>query len=296
MKNIWCIIPTLNRHNDIINLAESFTNVKTCEDITLSIIVVDNSHDANAKEIVSNANFNFATTFLNETKKGLSNARNCGLQYLIKQTENIDYVITIDDDIIIPESFLHDLNNAINSHSEASIIGGRVELYNPEDLPITIKTDKEKQIYSGDQFFGFIFGCCLVIKYNLIKQVGKFDTHMGAGTRSPGSEDSDFIYRIWALHQGDVVYIPEYYVYHNHGRRDPNSFAQLAKNYAIGQGAFLTKHILFNKSKHVLKRTWWELNNDLKKTSPVFNNMPRKNKWYYRFLGSINYIKARITQ
>ena len=220
------------------------------ESIKFQLILVDNSHDGNAKAIYETLDFGCDSIYVHEPKPGLSNARNAALAFI----GDSEFVCTIDDDIIVPEDFLTRLHSTILKYSDAVIIGGRVELYNSKDLPVTIKTSQEEAIYDGFPLFGFVFGCAMVIKASVFKDIGIFDPNLGAGTKNGGSEDADFLYRAWMFYNKkcSIVYAPHYYVYHNHGRREPSYTNQLQINYAKGQGGFYYKHIVQHKSLYIL--------------------------------------------
>ena len=290
MVFISCIVPTLNRHEDIVRLAQSFSNVKKEESIKFQLILVDNSHDGNAKAIYETLDFGCDSIYVHEPKPGLSNARNAALAFI----GDSEFVCTIDDDIIVPEDFLTRLHSTILKYSDAVIIGGRVELYNSKDLPVTIKTSQEEAIYDGFPLFGFVFGCAMVIKASVFKDIGIFDPNLGAGTKNGGSEDADFLYRAWMFYNKkcSIVYAPHYYVYHNHGRREPSYTNQLQINYAKGQGGFYYKHIVQHKSLYILKCLWWDILADFQKQDKKSLAISRYTKWKNRMKGAYYYLKS----
>ncbi len=278
------IIPTLNRHDDVKRLASSFQKLIKHNHIDCKLIIIDNSKDANAKSLIESLDFNFPSTYIHEPQAGLSYARNAGINAITE----CDYVFTIDDDIIVPAEYLELAYQAIQKKPEAALLGARVELYNPEDLPVTIKTDTNYCSYTGGVPFGFIFGCAMVIKFSALKQIGLFDVKLGAGTKNPGSEDSDFVYRLWKS-KANICYDPKMYVYHNHGRRENHYTIRLLKNYSLGQGGFLAKHLL-TADLHSVKIFWWDLNRDLKdwikrESNNTNYSISKKMKWLYRIKG-----------
>jgi glycosyltransferase involved in cell wall biosynthesis len=253
------IVPTLNRPDDITRLIESVNNIMLSDRCDFSLIVVDNSLDGNIKSLMLSLECKFVVTYIHEPLKGLSNARNAGLKAI---TSYVDYVCTIDDDIVLPDRYLLDVLEVIQQDPKAGLIGSRVELYNKQDLPMTIKTNPEKAYFGkGSYVFGFIHGCSMVFSYDAMKQVGLFDQALGAGTKSGGAEDSDYYYRIW-LNNKAVIYNPKWYVYHNHGRRLEAERIKLYSNYTIGQGAFYGKYILKKRSQHAIKLFYWGVKSD----------------------------------
>jgi len=293
MLKITCIIPTLNRPDDVARLANSFKTATHVSTISFNIVLVDNSADANFREQFAILDFGYPATYIHEEKPGLSNARNAAIKC---DNEQVDYYCTIDDDIIVPSDFFSRMYKAIMDNPKATIIGGRVELFDERDLPVTIKTDTERSIYNGMELFGFIFGCAMIIKANVFQDVGLFDPKLGAGTKNGGSEDSDLMYRTWEFYQRKrpIIYEPHYFVYHNHGRRDPRYIRNLLINYSRGQGGFFVKHLIFQPKRYILKYLWWELLSDFKQRKELKKHISKSRKWYSRFIGALIFSKEKI--
>jgi GT2 family glycosyltransferase len=291
------IIPTLNRPDDIRRLFESIAKLDCHEYISFSIVLVDNSPDANIKTIAHNLACPFNVTYIHQPTKGLSHARNAAITAI---SNDSDYVCTIDDDLVLPVTFITNLVSSIEQYPDAGMIGGRVELYNQQDLPITIKTSTQHDKYAGGlKLFGFVHGCCMAFSQEVMAQVGEFDTNLGAGTDCGSAEDTDYYYRIWQTGK-EIVYCPDWFVYHNHGRRTSEEHNKLKHNYQVGQGAFYYKQIKVG-FKHARKLLYWEVNADIKNwfssffntksTSKLSGKQQRQiitNKWSDRFIGYKN--------
>jgi len=289
-----CVIPTLNRPKDIVNLSLSLNEAESHAELSVTIIFVDNSIDGNAKAVIEDQSLVFKNTYLHQLLPGLSNARNLAIDNF---KGDFDYFCFIDDDIIVPVDFFLRLHSVIRRNPQSQIIGGRVELYNNKDLPITIKTETEFQKYNGEAFFGFVFGCAMLVKTEVFHTIGNFDRKLGAGTKNGGSEDSDFVYRCWKVSDNkdlSVVYDPEYYVYHNHGRRESEYIEKLLSNYSKGQGGFICKHALMNRDAYVSKVIWWEFLRDIKGQSKTYENFSNSKRWWYRVFGLMIYLKSSI--
>jgi GT2 family glycosyltransferase len=292
MVNIAGIIPTLNRHSDLLRLLESTCRIRLIDAINFSLYVVDNSEDGNCEKLVSDYTGKFKCYYLHEPSRGLSNARNKALQSL---NNNTDFICTIDDDLILPIDYLSRLSDVLNRNSHLGLLGGRVELYNKNDLPITIKTSIEPTQYQGGtNLFGFVHGCCMIFPVSIIEDIGFFDTKLGAGTSCPSAEDTDYYFRIWTSGLR-VLYDPDWFVYHNHGRKTEEERLSLKKNYAIGQGGFLKKYLKI-KNGTVLRLFYWDLLADIKimiSFSKKYNIEKSKKyimkKWYFRFIGFLRY-------
>ncbi|WP_133470514.1 glycosyltransferase family 2 protein [Paraglaciecola marina] len=288
------IIPTLNRHNDIRRLFDSIAQITPSTEISFSILLVDNSGDGNLKNLVDTIECPFELSYINQKKKGLSNARNAAIDAI---AVNTDYICTIDDDLVLPESFLINLLTSIQQYPNAGMIGGRVELFNDQDLPITIKTSKEHEKYTGGlNLFGFVHGCCMLFSKDVMDTIGKFDTYLGAGSKCGSAEDTDYYYRIW-LSGKDIIYCPDWFVYHNHGRRSEDARITLKRNYLIGQGAFLVKYLI-SFEFNAIKMIYWDLSHDVKSYFNKDNNEAPTDgsiyKWKKRIYGGYNYLKSQL--
>jgi GT2 family glycosyltransferase len=293
MLEITCIIPTLNRPDDVVRLANSLKEAIDETTINFNILLVDNSADANFRDQFESIDFGYPATYIHEKKPGLSNARNAAIEH---DNKAVDYYCTIDDDIIVPSDFFLRMQKSIMDNEQAIIIGGRVELFDKRDLPVTIKTNTERSIYNGMELFGFIFGCAMLIKASVFQDVGIFDPKLGAGTKNGGSEDSDLMYRAWEYYQRKlpIIYEPYYFVFHNHGRRDPSYISKLLINYSRGQGGFLVKHSIFYPKRYIFKYIWWELLSDIKKEKESKKHISKGRKWYSRLTGGLCFLIEKI--
>jgi GT2 family glycosyltransferase len=207
------------------------------------LIIVDNNSSDNTQVIVDDFinKSDLNVKYVIERHQGLSHARNMGIQ---KASGNI--IAFTDDDCIVDQHWITAISKEFQSAESIAGIGGRVELYNKMDRPVSIRVHKEKTIFSSiDRIFNLIIGCNMAFARPVFDEVGMFDTDFGAGTKFASAEDSDFLYR--AYKKGlKLIYSPEVLVYHNHGRRTNEQIKAIYKGYAIGHGAFYCKYILMD--------------------------------------------------
>ncbi len=137
------------------------------------------------------------------------------------------------------------------------VIGGRVELCNAGDLPVTIKTSTSKdKLTSHERLFGFLLGCNMIIGREVFDRIGLFDVRLGAGTGLAAAEETDFVYR--ALKASiPVSYEPDLLVFHRHGRTKRAETDKLMRGYMIGTGAFAMKFLLLGDIDPT-KNCWWQ--------------------------------------
>ncbi|MBK1707275.1 glycosyltransferase family 2 protein [Halochromatium glycolicum] len=279
------IIPTRDRPEDLQRLIQSISFLEIQKNAEFRLVIIDNSKHQSALKVLKvlkKSNFPFTHDYIHEPKPGLSRARNAAISHL----RSGEYACTIDDDIILPTDYLLRVIGAIKKHPSAGVLGGRVELFDSRDFPETIKTSTKCSTFNGTNgAFGFIHGCNMVIPSATFKKVGVFDQKLGAGSKCRSAEDTDFYFRAW-IKGLSVVYEPDLYVFHNHGRREIKDIKKLWQNYRIGQGAFYTKHII-RGNVSAMKLFYWNLSADFKRKS---DKSGRLSAWKDRMEGGVHYL------
>ena len=205
------------------------------------IIVVDNNSQddtgAVVEEFRTRAQVPVVRAF--EAERGLSNARNRGLR-----EAKGELLVFTDDDVVVDENWLMSIVGEFDADAALSLIGGRVELYDPRDQPVTIRTSRERTLFfCAGQLFSLLPGCNMALHRRVCEAVGWFDAGLGAGMATQAADDSDYCYRVFKA-GFKMMYCPDVLVYHNHGRRTDEQVRDLRRGYVIGRGAFYCKHIL----------------------------------------------------
>ena len=219
------------------------------------VLIVDNNSSDKTRTVVES----FATLnpqrfkYVFECRRGKSLALNTGIQ---KSTGEI--LVFTDDDCVPDSDWLACILDEFGSDSSLSVLGGRVELYDQRDRPVSIRTCRERKVVSSsDLLFSLLIGCNMSIRRTVFDVVREFDPFLGPGTKMGAVfEDVDFLYRVFKRGL-KLIYSPKVSVYHNHGRRTDNEIQALNKKYAVGRGAFYCKHIL-NADRDVLRMAYWE--------------------------------------
>jgi GT2 family glycosyltransferase len=246
--------------------------------VEAEIVVVDNASTDNTSAIVKEwaASSAFPVNVLFERKQGLAAARNCALRAV-----QGDLIVWTDDDCRLSKDYVTDLLRHDSADTEPVLRGGRVELGDPTDLPLTIKTELVTKRWSRnmdsarrDYLDYCIGGCNMAMRRAAAGQIGYFDERFGAGSYLPACEDTDYIYRAYLA--GIVIeYVPDMVVFHHHGRKSISEGRKLFQIYMIGLGGLYAKYIFNNP---VLCRPFYR---DIKLT--VRGIISGKNK--YNFIG-----------
>lgn len=204
------------------------------------LVLVDNGSTDDTKTVAEHwaAQASLPFRLVSEPRPGLSRARNAGLR-----ATTYDVIAMTDDDCRPHPDFVTRVAECFEQDPTPRMIGGRVELGDQADLPITIKTDAAPRRYaSGSRPGGFVMGANLVLHRALVERVGDFDPRFGAGAAFKAAEDSDYILRA-DLAGFAVEYAPQLVVDHFHGRREITDAVALSRNYYFGDGALYAKHL-----------------------------------------------------
>jgi glycosyltransferase involved in cell wall biosynthesis len=248
------IIPTRNRARSLEQCLAHFSRSNFHGLHNWELIVVDNNSDDDTPAVIDKSSraFPFTIKYAYEGRTGISHARNRGIA---EATQPI--IAFTDDDCFVDQDWGHAILKAFAQDPDLSIIGGRVELANPNDRPVSIRTSCEKALISSfGQLMDTMIGCNFACTRRALDTIGYFDPAMGAGTRTESADDTDFLYR--GLRQGlKMAYSPEILVLHNHGRRSEEAIDALRRVYSRGRGAFYCKYLL-RGDKEILRNAYWE--------------------------------------
>lgn len=248
------IIASYNRSESLVSFLRQIEGQVVPAALEWEVVIVDNnSTDATQALVAPFVSENPQRfRYLLETRQGKSTALNTG----IRQAAGEILVFT-DDDCIPGHDWLASIAHEFTLYPSLSVVGGRVELYNRLDKPVSIRTCTERTVVSSpSQLFSLLIGCNMAIHRRVFAAVGEFDPFLGPGHKTQAFEDLDFLYRVYK--QGfEIAYAPEVLVYHNHGRTTDAEIDRLNRNYLVGRGAFYCKHIL-KLDEQVLKMAYWE--------------------------------------
>ncbi len=254
-SSVSVVIATLNRSEQIAKCIERFLDLAPKPGAAWELIVVDNgSTDDTAERIKAlQAQCDFPLSYIFEPTPGVSAARNAGIR-----AARHDILAFTDDDCRVDPSWLHSIQQVFADDPAVAMVGGRVDLFDPEDYEISIRRfDDRYEIKTIDDMFTRLIGCNIAISAAALAGAGAFDTAMGPGTRFKAGEDHELFYRV-LKGGGKVVYEPSVRVEHAHGRRAQDEVQALKANYVKGRATIFGKHIRAG-DRRLIKRAYWEL-------------------------------------
>jgi len=140
--NIIVGICTYNRPEYLKHCLASLLALKTPDEVTLTIVVVDNSPEQSVQAVVETA----GAVYVREANRGLVFARNALLNYVLLDhalssssgDQEVDYIGFIDDDEVVEPDWLINMLVAI-SETKADAVSGPIEIVLPADAPGYLK-------------------------------------------------------------------------------------------------------------------------------------------------------------
>lgn len=184
--SVGILLVNYNGSKDTIECINSLKNNKYQN---YKIIIVDNNSSySDYKEIekyIKENNLDIELIRL-EKNLGFAGGNNIGIKYAIEEL-NCDYVLLINNDTLVDESFLNELVNKSESSTEIGIAtskifyypernkiwyaGGKIDWFKFTSIHFGEKEyDDEK--YNKDAEVDFISGCVMLIKKSVIEEVG----------------------------------------------------------------------------------------------------------------------------
>ncbi|MBR6458315.1 MAG: glycosyltransferase family 2 protein [Bacteroidales bacterium] len=215
---ISVIICTYNRERYI---GEALKRVAKTKYREYEIILVDNNSTDGTAQIVKDfikANPGVPIKYFLETKQGLSNARNRGME-----EANGDVFVFLDDDSLVQGDYLKTLDDYLTLNPQADAFGGRIEpLFDECPRPKWLcrwSMGWVSALDMGDsvrEFEGkaFPIGANMGVRRAIAEKAGPFNPDLGRkGGNMDAGEEKDMFRRIRAA-GGTIWYFPELRVQH----------------------------------------------------------------------------------
>jgi glycosyltransferase involved in cell wall biosynthesis len=263
------IVCTRNRAYALGECLDSITaSLSHASPVEAEFVVVDNgSTDDTFATLNSWAKTSsFPVRLVFEPRTGLAVARNRGVR-----TARGELLVFTDDDCRLSKEYVSELlRYDANDGSEMVMRGGRVELGDPTDLPLTIKSrpaavrwNRKMNSARHENLGDTLLGCNMAMRRTATDLLGPFDERFGAGSRIPGGEDTDYILRAY-LADITIEAVPDMAVFHYHGRKKIDEGKKLFRNYSIGTGALFAKYMF--RAPQLCRPLYWDVKNTCKET------------------------------
>ncbi|MEM6283281.1 MAG: glycosyltransferase family A protein [Chloroflexota bacterium] len=257
--SISVVICTRDRTED---LKKCLPSILEQEGAEYEVIVVDNAPSTEDTRLYVESLSSDRLRYIHEPTPGLSVARNTGLD-----AATGEIIAFTDDDALASADWLHRLVYVFETddqvgcvtgltlpaelESEAQVMFERFGGFNKgrgfEPIVWSMKTHAETEPlfpYLAGQFGA---GVNMAYRTELIRDLGKFDDALGAGTPAKGAEDIDMFFRV-IVEGYKLVYEPNAVLYHHH-RRNYDGLAKQLQGSGKAFGAFVMKCIIDRPSR-----------------------------------------------
>jgi len=244
--HVSLVMCTRNRAASLPQCLQALSRLRA--DIPYELVLVDNgSSDGTAKILGEFANqHKTQVVFVSEPCAGVSRARNAGIN-----AATGDLIVFTDDDCYPAEDFIEAVTQCFQD-AGVGFVGGRILLFDPADLPITIQPLNQAVALSAGTYMqpGLIHGANFAFRREVLDRIGGFDPQLGAGTRLMGAEDADILQR--ALSAGfRGLYSPAPLVLHHHRRQIAEDERRILRAYSISRGAYFLKGLMCRETRHL---------------------------------------------
>lgn len=299
------IVATRNRAHAILGCLDSIAAAfDKAAPLAAEIVVVDNGSTDNTFQVVTQwaVACPYPVRLLIEPIAGLSRAHNCALR-----TAQGELLAFTDDDCRLHPDYVNDLLRHHAADAEPVLRGGRIDLGDPSDLPLTVKTTPDPITWSRransarhQPITGEINGCNMTMPRAVVEKLGPFDERFGPGSIIGSGGDSDYLFR--AYRAGFLLqYVPDMAVAHYHGRKTVAVGKALMRSYMVANGALAAKYIFIDPN--LVRPLYWDIKNAIKEmlsgTNTFFPSIgfSHRDKVACTVAGAIRYIlKAPPTQ
>jgi len=240
---ISIIIATYNRAERLRFLLDALNDLHLSDGVQCEVLVIDNNSADSTKEVTNSylSSENLKFRYLFERRQGKSYALNTG----IRKAEG-DILVFTDDDCVPDPYWVEHIIKEFEHDPSLSVVGGRVELYDKEDVQHAVSPSTSRLHLSHAREVcrrPVVIGCNMAFRKASYDVVREFDPLLGPATTCKAAEDLEILYRVFKKRL-KIVYSPEILIYHNHGRKTQAEDVRLMREWGIGRGALYCKHIL----------------------------------------------------
>lgn len=221
MKKLSIVVATYNRSQSLLRTLRSVVGQTAPAEQWECVVVNNNSTDDTEAVFADFARENptFDLRMVTETKQGLSNARNCGIEASVG-----DYIAIVDDDETLEDSFVESYIEFFDSFPTAMAAGGAVKacyesarprwmsrfteqmIANPLDLDIAVTLFPQNRVPAGGN---------MAFRREVFDRVGLFNPQLGRNGKSlVGGEENDIFARL--RRAGELLYfVPNAAIFHH---------------------------------------------------------------------------------
>ena len=232
---IFFIVPTLNKRQDELKrLIECIDCLKPT--IKKEILIVNQG-----EENFLNNNVQGYISEINIDRKGTSNAKNIGIEYILDKANDDDLICFPDDDCWYADDTIETIIKILNSKKYDGIIGRAFDPNINRDFGFT--QFKNSLIVNKNNAHKF-FMISMFFKVKVFRnQAVRFDQQLGVGAKYGCGEETDLLFNILD-NNCKIFYDNNIKIYH----LNYEMIIEQLLSYSYGQGALLKKILFKYKS------------------------------------------------
>lgn len=207
------VIPTRNRAALLRDCIESLLNQAFPAEC-YEIVVVDDGSSDETPSVVQEIRGGECPSvqYVRSKGRGLNVARDDGLR-----TARADLIAFVDDDVLAPDTWLKALAEGSSRHPSAECFGGAVRLRLEGRAPRMCEIDRLDgglDLGDSERAVDFVGGCNMALRRASVARVGTFDE-----TLSGYGDEAEWELRLLQS-GGQIVYLPDAWVWHRRTARD----------------------------------------------------------------------------
>lgn len=218
-REVSVVICTYNRSKLLHDALASFAEQEDLDNIEYELIVVDNGSTDDTGKIIQGFLDKLPIRYIVESKLGLSNARNRGIEE--SQGELIAFV---DDDVLFSKQWLSQLIEGAHRWPKAAAFGGKAVAKWEVPMP---KWFLDKGLFNMRGMIAHFepaqdegpleslpYGCNMAIRSKIFAKYGDFDADLGRKGKSLLSGEECLFFRRLLAGGATIVYLPFAMLYH----------------------------------------------------------------------------------
>ncbi len=208
------------------------------------IIVIDQSQENNENSLPNDERIRY----FHIAEKGLSHARNVGLQYVTG-----DIIGLMDDDAVYEESVLEKVSRLFEQDKKLGLVSGVVRDIATNKISLNGMGSKAQEIVKRN-----VFRCCISPSMFIKRDIfftNSFDEQLGLGAFWGSGEETDIALQV--IYSGqNTLFCPDIVVFHPSRVKENEPFTKIT-SYSRGFGAVCAKHYYLygnKKMRYLYKR------------------------------------------
>ena len=257
MIRLSIVIATYNRAENLIRTLESLLRQSLPASEWEAVVVNNNSSDDTEERFreFAAAHSAFNLRIVQETKQGLSHARNAGIT-----ASRGEYIAIIDDDEEVNESFGRAYIDFFDRHPDVAACGGKITPLYEYEVPKWLSSYAERPIagtlnlgektvpFTGEKYPG---GGNMGVRRSVLEKYGAFNPELGrTGKQLLAGEEKDLFRRL-ATAGEKIYYLPEAEILHiiPQQKLTPAYFDRLTKMVGVSERV---------RTRNISRKAYWK--------------------------------------